>query len=60
VAAIVWYDPGAHWNEHGAVHGVPSTLTDRPDGEVATVIGAVKFAITVFALFIVTASGLQR
>lgn len=30
VVIIVCWVPGVHWKVHGAVQGVPSTVSDRP------------------------------
>src|SRR5215831_19286321 len=59
-AAIVWLEPGSHWNVHGAVHAVPSTASDRPGGVLVTVMATVapaKLAVTVTGAFIVTFCG---
>src|SRR5947209_13020255 len=59
-AASVWLDPTVHWNEHGDVQAVPSTVSDNPAGELATVTAAMvelKLAVTVAAAFIVMFCG---
>ena len=58
-AAIVWLDPGVHWNAHGEVQLVPSTVSTRPAGAlVAVTVGSpVKFAVTVTGAIIVTFCG---
>src|SRR5260370_882794 len=38
VTAIVWFEPGVHWKEQGAVHAVPSTVNDNPAGALAMLI----------------------
>jgi uncharacterized SAM-binding protein YcdF (DUF218 family) len=58
--AIVWLDPGVHWNEHGAVHAAASTVRLSPTGVLVTVMltgDAVKFAVTLKGPFIVTFCG---
>ncbi len=59
-AAIVWLVPGVHCTLQGDVQFVPSTVSDRPAGELATVTATgvpVKLAVTVAAPFIVTFCG---
>src|SRR3954471_24107384 len=45
-AAIVWLLPGVHWKEQGDVHGVLSTLSERPLGAAVTVTATVAAANT--------------
>jgi hypothetical protein len=33
----VWFIPAVHWNLHGATQPTPSTVTDRPGGDVVIV-----------------------
>jgi hypothetical protein len=45
--------PAVHWNVHGAVQAVPSTVSARPAGDDVTVIPeiAVNVAVTVAGAF---------
>jgi hypothetical protein len=59
-AAIVCVDPGVHCAVHGDVHPTPSTVSDKPAGELATVTltgDAVKPAVTDSGPLIVTFCG---
>ena len=34
---MVWFEPATHWNEHGAVQALPSTVSDKPAGALVIV-----------------------
>jgi hypothetical protein len=47
-AEMTWFSPVPHENEHGDVHGLPSTIKESPVmGDVVIVVAsaAVKFAV---------------
>ena len=58
-AAMVCVVAAAHCNEHGAVQATPSTVSDRPAGELVTVIEVKgpKLAVTLAAAFMVRFCG---
>src|SRR5713226_9344575 len=58
VVAMVWADPGAHWNVCGAVYAVPSIVRLRPEGFVVMVVeSGLKAAVTLRGALKVTFCG---
>ena len=58
---MVCADPTTHWKLQGAVHGVESTVSDRPEGAVVTVtvVKAAKLPVTLTGAFMVTFWGVM-